>query len=75
MAAGLTEFLEGDLDPETEAAAVEHLATCEHCEIVLADTREVMDLARRHGRETVSPEDRERLRASILDEIHADTDD
>lgn len=68
LEANLTEFLEGELDAETEAAAVEHLATCERCESVLAGTRAVIGLASTHGRVELPAADR----ADLLQQILAD---
>ncbi len=61
LAERLTDFLEGDLDPQTEEAAIEHLATCNHCEVVLAETREVTNLAHDYGRIAIEEADRDRL--------------
>ena len=61
LAARLTDFMEGDLAPADEAAALDHLATCERCEEVLADTRAAVELARNHGRPTIDDDDRDRL--------------
>ena len=36
LEAHLTDFLDGQLGPATEAAALEHIATCARCEAVLA---------------------------------------
>lgn len=66
LAEKVTDLLEGDLDEAVEAAAIEHLASCERCETVLAQTREVMDLARAHGRARVDPATRQRLLDAIL---------
>jgi anti-sigma factor RsiW len=68
LAANLTDFLDGVLDIEAEAAALEHLATCESCESVLAQTRAVISLAGRHGRVDLAPEER----ALLLDRILTD---
>ncbi len=64
--ANLTEFLEGTLDPEVEAAAVEHLASCERCEQVLAQTRSVIALAAEHGRVRLADDERESLLERIM---------
>jgi anti-sigma factor RsiW len=66
LAEHLTDFLEGALDPDSEAAALEHLATCERCDAVLAQTRSVIDLAREHGRIGLEPGERDELLARIL---------
>ncbi len=67
LEARLTDFLGGDVEPEVEAAALEHLATCERCETVLAETRSVIGLAGRHGRVELDDDDRDRLLDRILD--------
>lgn len=66
LEAHLTEFLEGELDPDTEAVALEHLATCPRCETVLRQTRGVIDLAHRHGAEPLPAARRDALLASLL---------
>jgi anti-sigma factor RsiW len=69
LEASLTEFLEGELDAETEAAAVEHLATCARCETVLAGTRAVIGLAATHGRVELPGADRAHLLQQILADV------
>ena len=72
LAAHLVEFLEGELDPDSEAAALDHVASCEQCEIVLAQTRSVIDLTRRHGRVTLEPHERHQLLGRIMADERAD---
>jgi len=72
LAERLTDFLEGDLDPETEEEAIEHLATCDHCEVVLSKTREVTKLAHDHGRVTIGEADRDRLFDGIASRLRSD---
>ena len=69
LAERLTDLLEGDLDNDEEAAAVEHLATCAACELVLAETREVIGLARDHGRVSLSSDDQDRLWSRLIGEV------
>jgi len=66
LEANLTDFLDGLLDPESEAAALEHLATCERCESVLAETRAVITLANRYGRVELDRGERTNLLRRIL---------
>jgi anti-sigma factor RsiW len=73
LEARLTEFLEGELDAATEAAALEHLATCSRCDTVLAQTRTVIDLAGRHGRTELDPVDQDRLLDRIVGAARATT--
>ena len=64
--ANLTDFLDGLLEPAAEAAALEHLATCERCDLVLTQTRAVIDLAGEHGRVVLAASEREDLLARIV---------
>ena len=68
LAERLTDFLEGDLTAPEEAAALEHLSTCSHCETVLADTKAVRAMTTEHGRVELSDADRDRMLGSLLDE-------
>lgn len=69
MAARLTDLLEGDLSEDEEAAALEHLSTCESCERVLAATRSNIDTVHGHGRLLLSDADRQRLIGEITDQL------
>lgn len=69
LAAHLTDFLEGDLAPEEEMAALDHLSTCTACEVVLAETRSVVDLAHDHGRVPLSDDDRSRMLNGVIQKI------
>jgi anti-sigma factor RsiW len=64
--ANLTDLLEGALAPALQAAALEHLATCDRCEAVLRGTRAAVDLAQRHGRLVLEPAEREQILDRIL---------
>ena len=66
LEANLIEFLDGLLSPDAEAAAIEHLATCERCEQVLAQTRSVIALAAAHGRMELDADERDELLDRIL---------
>lgn len=69
MAERLTDLMEGQLDPDEEAAALEHLAGCVHCETVLAETRDAVQSARDHGRAELADEDRARMLDSIVRQL------
>jgi anti-sigma factor RsiW len=58
----LAEFLDGSLAPDVELAAAEHLATCNECRVQVSELEGVGELYRRHGRSTLPPEARERIR-------------
>ena len=72
LAANLTEFMEGGLAEAVEEEAISHLASCEHCEQVLAETRTTIALARAHLRESVDGVDRDRMFASIAETLEGD---
>ena len=69
VAERLTDLMEGDLDHDVEAAALEHLATCPSCEQVLAETRDVVSLAREYGHVALTEADRTRMYGVLVDEL------
>lgn len=69
LAEGLTDFLEGDLEPADEAAALEHLSTCESCERVLASTNDTIAVVGEHGRLSLSQDDRDRILNGITGKL------
>ena len=69
VAQRLTDLMEGDLDRDEESAALEHLATCPSCEQVLAETRDVVSLAREYGRVVLTDADRARMFGVLVDEM------
>lgn len=68
MAERLTDLMEGDLEAEAEAAALEHLATCSACETVLSETQDIVSLARNYGREPLSEDTRSQLWNRVIDD-------
>jgi len=58
----LPEFLDGHITDEQRDAALEHLATCESCRLVVDDLATVNRLYQEHGRLHITPEARERIR-------------
>ncbi len=72
LESNLTDFLDGVLDSASEAAAIEHLATCAQCAAVLGQTRSVISLANQHGRVTLTTDERAQLLRRILadDNLH-----
>lgn len=74
MAERLTDLMEGDLEAEVEAAALEHLATCSACETVLSETQDVVSLARDHGRSDLSEGSRSRLWNKVLGDVEQSTE-
>ncbi len=69
LEANLTSFLEGELDQDTEAEALKHLATCSHCETVLSETRSVIAASAEFGQERMSQSAHKRLLNSVLDQL------
>ena len=61
----LTDLLDGALAPDVEAAALEHLATCERCEVTFAETRTLVDLAAEERPTRLD----DAARATLLDRI------
>ena len=68
----LTDLLDGALDPEVEAAALEHLATCERCEITFAETRTLVELAADERPVGLDAASRSSLLGRIIDELGVD---
>lgn len=69
----LTDLLEGVLPADVEAEALEHLATCERCEITLAETRSLLDLAADHRPVELDRATRALLLTRIVDEVSPDS--
>ncbi|HEX9037143.1 MAG TPA: zf-HC2 domain-containing protein [Ktedonobacterales bacterium] len=69
LLAYLSTYLDGALDAELSAAAREHLATCEHCQVVLDSTQRVIVLGEGQRQRRIPEERRsalyERLRAAL----------
>ena len=61
----LPEFFDGHLPDDTQEAAARHLATCDHCRVVVDDLGKVSALGREHGRLTLSDEARARIRSAL----------
>jgi len=61
----LTEFFDGGLTAEQEAAAANHLATCSDCRTVVSELEGVSSLSRTHGRLKLPGNARERIRGAL----------
>jgi anti-sigma factor RsiW len=61
----LPDLFSGDLPPGDEEAAAEHLATCNHCRVVVSDLEQVGDLGRRHGKLRLPPHAKVRIRSLL----------
>lgn len=69
----LTDFLDGALEPDEEAAALEHLATCRRCETTLEETRTLVQLADDERPVALDPAARASLLARIVDQATGDS--
>lgn len=70
--ANLTDLLDGQLDPEIEVLALEHLASCASCETVLAETRTIVELAADVRPVGLAGPERGSLLDRIVEEVRAD---
>ncbi len=68
----LPELFDGRLDAEQHDAALTHLATCDHCRIVVDDLQQVTRLYREHGRLRLSDEARRRIKRALDTDPHRD---
>lgn len=64
--AKLTDFFDGNIEPDLMVEVKEHLGTCHHCEVVVDSTRKTIEVYR--GTEIYEfPDDlSSRLRAAIM---------
>ena len=64
--AKLTDFFDGQIEPDLLAEVKEHLGTCHHCEVVVNTTRKTIDIYR-HEQPYEFPEElSNRLRSAIM---------
>ena len=69
--AKLTDYFDGQIDPDLLAEVKEHLGSCHHCEVVVNTTRKTIDIYR-HEQPYDFPEDLStRLRAAIMARCNA----
>jgi anti-sigma factor RsiW len=68
----ITDLLDGTVEPEVEAEALEHLATCTRCETTLAETRALVDLAPDARPVRLAPDQRAAIRSRLLDALAED---
>ncbi len=61
----LPEFLDGELTPDQEAEAAEHLATCPQCTLELSELQGVTRLYREHGVMRLPDDARRRIAAAL----------
>lgn len=69
--AKLTDYFDGQIDPDLLAEVKQHLGTCHHCEVVVDTTRKTIDVYR--GNQTYEfPEELAlRMRAAVMERCKA----
>lgn len=64
----LPEMMDGSVTKETEQAAAAHLATCDHCRLIVDGTSQVRTAAKEYGKLHLPEEVRERIRRQLANE-------
>ena len=64
--AKLTDFFDGQIEPDLLAEVKEHLGTCHHCEVVVNTTRKTIDIYRHEQPYEFPDELSTRLRSAIM---------
>ena len=69
--AKLTDYFDGQIDPDLLAEVKQHLGTCHHCEVVVDTTRKTIDVYRGH-QPYEFPEDLSlRMREAVMERCRA----
>lgn len=69
--AKLTDYFDGQIDPDLLNEVKQHLGTCHHCEVVVNTTRQTIDVYRGHQPYEFPDELSTRLRSAIMARCHA----
>jgi len=69
--AKLTDYFDGQIDPDLLAEVKQHLCTCHHCEVVVDTTRKTIDIYRGHESYNLPEDVSTRLRAAIMERCKA----
>lgn len=64
--AKLTDYFDGQIDPELLAEVKEHLGSCHHCEVIVSTTRQTISIYRHHEPYDFPEELSSRLRAAVM---------
>jgi anti-sigma factor RsiW len=64
--AKLTDYFDGQIDPDLLAEVKQHLGTCHHCEVVVNTTRQTIDIYRGQKQYDFPEELATRLRAAVM---------
>jgi anti-sigma factor RsiW len=69
--AKLTDYFDGQIDPDLLVEVKEHLGSCHHCEVVVDTTRLTIDIYRGHQPHEFPEELSNRLQTAIMDRCRA----
>ena len=69
--AKLTDYFDGQIDPDLLAEVKQHLCSCHHCEVVVDTTRKTIDIYRGHEPYDLPERVSNRLRAAIMERCKA----
>jgi anti-sigma factor RsiW len=64
--AKLTDYFDGQIDPELLAEVKEHLGSCHHCEVVVSTTKQTISIYRHQQPYDFPDELSDRLRSAIM---------
>ena len=64
--AKLTDYFDGQIDPELLAEVKEHLGVCRHCEVVVSTTQKTISIYRAHETYEFPDELANRLRTAVM---------
>lgn len=64
--AKLTDYFDGQIDPNLLAEVKQHLCSCHHCEVVVDTTRKTIDIYRGHEPYDLPEDVSTRLRSAIM---------
>ena len=69
--AKLTDYFDGQVEPELLAEVKEHIGVCQHCEVVVSTTRQTISIYRHHEIYAFPEELANRLRAAVMQRCSA----
>jgi anti-sigma factor RsiW len=69
--AKLTDYFDGQIDPDLLFEVKQHLGTCHHCEVVVDTTRKTIDIYRGQSAYDFPEELSTRLQSAIMDRCKA----
>ena len=69
--AKLTDYFDGQIDPELLAEVKEHLGSCHHCEVIVSTTKETISIYRQQQPYDFPDDLATRLRAAVMKRCEA----